>query len=195
MLLAEVALDVANAGFVQRDAVVRLINRLRDHLYLNVPIIAAIEAAPGLSASNIARDIREAGLPDVLVMCERSEYMEGVVKTEKVTFEYTQELRRIMTVGCLCYWDNMIVDTGMTPRKVQKRLHLMMSNLKMIPVNKNQVDGDIRYKITAKIGGTPDDMLVAVMQMLYWRRKFWETPKYLEWQKKIMQLNGQRFML
>jgi hypothetical protein len=169
---------------------------MRKNVMLQCPIVCIIEAAPGLSASTISRDIEEANIPDLVVMSERSGYMEGVVKNDAITYEYYVELKRVMTVGCLTYWDQLITNKR-RPQKTQAKFENMISNLRAVPLQSNQVDGDKRYKITAKIGGTPDDMLIAAMMCLYWRGHFWRDPtgKYANWKNLILSRSNQRFLL
>lgn len=169
---------------------------------LRCPIVCIPEAAPGMSASKIAADIEEANIPGIVVMSERSGYLEGVIKDDKVTFEYYSELEKALRSGCLTYWDGLITtlkDSGKPKRaeKEKRRMAEMMANLRMIPLNPNLEHGDMRYKITAKVGQAPDDLLVALMMCLYWRGVFWrdQTGKYREWKEIILAKTNIRFPL
>lgn len=192
-MLAEVSLHVSTAAYRQRDAVIGLILKMRDKLQLNVPIICAVEAAPGISAATIQRDIQESGIPDCCVLHESSDFMPGVVKTNAVTYEYLVEFKKILESGTLSYWKDMITEDGIEAADVRKTLETQMANLQAVPLNKNQLDGDKRYKITAKIGGSPDDLLVSAMMCQYWGTKFWQRKAYSEYQQKILKQSRLRF--
>lgn len=185
------------AGYKERDSVVGLIRRIRSYnLFKGVPIVAIIEAAPAISASQISRHIEEARLPDVVVMSERRGYVEGVPKNDVITYDLLVELVRVMTPGTLAYW-NQLITIKKNVEKVKASFESMMSNLRAVPLNPNQENGDKRYKITAKIGSSPDDMLVAAMMCLYWRGVFWKdrSGKYSEWKAVIRSRNNISFPL
>lgn len=133
-----------------------IIERLRQHKSLRCPIVCIPEAAPGLSASKIADDIQTAGVPGLVVMSERAGYLEGVVKDNKITFEYYNELEKVLRTGCLTFWDKVVTarkDDGkfMKPEKEKARLAEMAANLKLVPIDKNREHGDMRYTLTAKV--------------------------------------------
>jgi len=154
-------------------------------------------------------DLEQASIPGVVVMSERSGYLEGVTKDDKITFEYYSELEKAMRSGCLTYWDGLLAmdHTEQAVQFEKDRMAVMMTNLRMVPLNKNQEHGDQRYKITAKIGQSQDDLLVALMmvrrpamlirQALYWRGVFWrdQTGKYREWKEVILAKTNVRFPL
>ena len=156
-----------------------IIRRIRNNLELRCPIVCIPEAMTGHSASKIAADIEEANLPGIVVMSERAGYLEGVTKDDKITFEYYSELEKAMRSGCLTFWDRLITTWNdrkqhqRTPLKDKQKLGIMCQNLRMVPLNKNLEHGDMRYKITAKIGQAQDDILIALMMCLYWRGVFW----------------------
>lgn len=200
--MASVNLHRRRASIHERAAIIDLIARMRDNADLRCPIVCIPEAAPGMSGSKIAADIEEARLPGVVVMSERSQYLEGVVKNDLVTFEYYAELEKWLSSDCLTYWDGLLTTMKANgkqrnPVKEKNRLAEMMANFRMIPLNKNLEHGDMRYKFTAKVGQAPDDMLVALMMCIYWRGVFWRdrTGKYSEWRQLILGRTNVRFPL
>lgn len=198
VIAAEIDLRGRGASYRERDAVVGLIRAARQHIYLNVPFVIACEAAPGVSASTIARDLAESGEPNLEFMAERGpQYVEGVVKDMRVTHEYWVELKRVMETGSLYYWQDMI--TYVPPEKrpeVRQSLETMIGNLGMHEVQKPKY-GESRYKLTAKVDGCPDDMLIALMMSLYWRGRFWRdtSGKYRQRQQQIRALSQFHFLL
>lgn len=183
-----------------------LIDKVRQDSRFNCPIIAIVECAPGIEASNIERLIRLANVKDVCVMSEQAGYKEGVPKTAKTTEYMLYELQQCMLPGPggaarLCYWDELItwsiddVPPEKWGRKIRKKMREQMNNLRKVHPSKMREHGDTPFKITAKINGTSDDLLVALQMALYWRTRFWadEKGKYKEIHERINSVIYQSF--
>lgn len=186
------------AADTEANAVLKLIHQIRQDARFNCPIVVMAECAPGIEASNIERMIRLANIPGVCVMAEQAGYKEGVPKTAKSTEYMLYELQQAMLPGPggaarLCYWDEMItwaidnVPPEKWARKIRKKMREQMNNLRKVYPTKMREHGETPFKITAKINGTSDDLLVALQMALYWRTQFWadEAGKYKEFHDRI----------
>jgi hypothetical protein len=185
-MMGSISLQGIRSSDRESDAVISMISKLRDRTQYRCPIVLAVESAPGIAASHIERYLRESQLPNVLNMCERNGYMEGVPKTEAISHEYYYEIDRHLKSEYLVYASD-IITYHKRAEKEKERMKTMMANLRAVPRRSNQEHGEQRYKITAKISGQADDMFVALCMALYWRRKFWtdNSGKYTEFQNRI----------
>lgn len=172
------------AADTEAMAVIQLIETLREDVRFRCPIIVMAECAPGIEASNIERMIRLANLSNVCVMTEAAGGKEGVPKTARSTEFMLYELQREMLPGPggaarLCYWDSLITwEIADVPKerwahKVKRKMREQMNNLRKVYPKKQPEHGDSKFKITAKINGTSDDLLVALQMAVYWRTIFW----------------------
>lgn len=175
--MASISLEGRRSSDRERDAIVTLVQKIRDRSNYQCPIVCAIESAPGIAASHIERYLRESNIRDLFILGERKGYVEGVPKTEAITLEYVYEIQRAMCSSWLGYCSD-IVTYHKKPEKEKERLKVMMHNLRKVPRKQQQEHGDQRFLITAKLSGQADDMLIALCMCLYWRRKFWQDPKY-----------------
>lgn len=198
MLAASVSLNGIRAADTEANAVINLINKLREDQRFQCPIVVMAESAPGIEASQIERMLRLANISGVCVMCELAGYKEGVPKTAKSTELMLFALQRAMLPGPggvakLCWWDELItwsiddVPPEKWPSKIRKKMREQMNNLRKVVPTKTREYGDTPFKITAKINGTPDDLLVALETGIHWRDVFWanERGQYSEVQDMI----------
>ena len=144
MLMASISLEGVRSSDRERDAILTLIQGIRDRTEYQCPIVCAIESAPGIAASHIERYIRESQVKDLFLLSERRGYMEGVPKTEPITQEYVFEIQRHMCSSWLVY-SNDIITYHKEPRKEKDRLKLMMENLRKVPRKQQQEHGDRKY--------------------------------------------------
>ncbi len=188
-------------------AVRELIEKIRQDIRFQCPIVAMIECAPGIEASNIERNIRQAGIHNVCVMSERAGYKEGVPKTEQTTMEMLYDLRRALLPGAgerqgLAYSDKVVTwsVTGQPEatwlQATKDLLKLQMNSLrKVFPKNPPEY-GDVRMKITAKVNGQSDDLLIALMMALYWSGRFWaDKERYGNWHEMINSISRSRTLI
>lgn len=194
-MMGSISLADVRASDTERDTLLGLVRAIRMDKRFNCPIVMIVECAPGTAASHVERLIREAEIPNVCVMSERKGYLEGVPKTERITWEYVVELSRALSSGYLVYSDAIVTyqpnAAAKNPRKtvlkLKKRLKAMMGNLRKVYRKSQEEHGDKRFFITAKINGAPDDMLVACAMAIYWRGVFLRDPegKYAAWHERI----------
>lgn len=172
-----------------------LVNKLRSNAKFNCPVVAIIESAPGIQASHIERYLREAQIPDLFVMSERKGYIEGVPKTDKITEEYVYELQRVLYSDYIAYANDIFV-YDKTVVKEKQKLETMMENLRRVPIRTTTEYGHQKYKITAKVNSAgPDDLLIALCMILYWRTVFWTDPtgKYSQCKGRIQEFSNYSF--
>lgn len=163
-----------------------------------------IECAPGIEASNIERNIRLARIPNVCVMAERAGYKEGVPKTEQITWEMLYEIQRALLPGPggrqgIAYADKIVTSSVVDkpPEKwaeaTKDLMKVQMNSLrKVFPKNPPEY-GDVRMKVTAKVNGQSDDLLIALMMALYWSGKFWaDKERYGNWHDMINSVTQSR---
>jgi hypothetical protein len=144
-MAASISLADVRASDTEKTAILSLIAQIRLDRRFSCPIVMIVECkstflitgAPGTAASHIERLLREAQIPDVCVMSERKGYLEGVPKTEKITWEYVVELSRALQTEYLTYSDFIVTyktkvskDPKKSILKLKKRLKAMMSNLR-----------------------------------------------------------------
>lgn len=169
--------------------------------------MAIIECAPGIEASNIERNIRQAKIRNVCVMAERAGYKEGVPKTEQTTWEMLYDLQKALLPGAggrqgLAYSDRLVTHSVVgRPQSewvdaTKELMKLQMNSLrKVFPKNPPEY-GDVRMKITAKVNGQSDDLLIALMMALYWSGKFWENrERYGNWHDMINSTSRNRIVM
>lgn len=184
-----------------------LITEIRKDVRFQCPIVAIIECAPGIEASNIERNIRQANIANVCVMSERAGYKEGVPKTEQTTWEMLHDLQRALLPGPggrqgLAYADHVVTSSvvGREPEEyliaTKELLKLQMNSLrKVFPKNPPEY-GDVRMKITAKVNGQSDDLLIALQMALYWSGKFWSNKeRYGQWHELIDSVSRSRMLI
>jgi len=135
--MASISLADVRASDTEALSIISLITTIRQDHRFNCPIILAVECAPGNAASYVEREIRQANIPDVCVMSERKGYMEGVPKTEGITYEYVVEISRALSSGFLTYADEIVTykpNSAKEPKKLvlklKQRLKAMMGNLR-----------------------------------------------------------------
>ena len=203
--MASISLVGERSSDAEKDAILGIVRQIRNQAQYQCPMVVMVEAAPGIAASYVERYLREANIPGFFMMKERRGYMEGVPKTEAITVEYVYELTRALRpqgTHALLGYASEVITHKRNPVKEKARLHNMMRNLRKV-FRKTMVEhGDTRFFYTAKIGASPDDMLIALGRQLlslslslsplaamalYWRRQFWvdEHQKYTEARQRI----------
>jgi len=167
--MASISLVGERSSDAEKDAILGIVRQIRNQAHYQCPMVVMVEAAPGIAASYVERYLREANIPDFFMMKERRGYMEGVPKTEAITVEYVYELTRALRpqgTHALLGYASEIITHKRNPVKEKARLHSMMRNLRKV-FRKTMVEhGDTRFFYTAKIGASPDDMLIALGRQL-----------------------------
>lgn len=197
--MASISLKGERAADREKEAVLNIISMIRNNIYFSAcPIIAIIESAPGIAASHIESYLRP--IPNVCVMTERGDVAEGVVKSEPITAVYKEMLAQHLTDETLFVYENAIAYEGNYPVSIRDR-HLsqeeilatmreklvsQMRNYHYHPTKMVGETGQQKYKLTGKVGSEGDDLLIALMMGLYWKKIFWnKREKYHSWHKVI----------
>jgi len=182
VLIAGINLKQVQAGEVEYHAIHYLIDRLRADVRFRCPIVVIVEAVACLTASNVARYLRTARLPDVYVMHERSpvngQWREGVPKDDAITQQLAYSLTRVMSVGYLALGEEIITykDGKESVQKELDKLRNMMNNFRRVWKEKTKPEQIQTYKITAKTLSSGDDTLIALCEAVFWREQFWLDP-------------------
>jgi hypothetical protein len=149
-----------------------------------VPIIAIIEAAPGIAASNISKHMDDfAALHHMPLnyMYECDEHGIGVLKTKQINVEYRYCLEFVLKNNSLAHDTELVtLHPSNPPQKELDRLGEMMRSYHW---------DEQKHIITSKMDGSPDDILSALNQLLYWGNVFWTTPKYDQLRKHVILLS------
>lgn len=119
--------------------------------------------------------------PKTLTMCERAGGGEGVPKTELITKEYAGQIEGLLVNKELRYASTCITNSEElvhgTLDDQKQRLLDQMGALRYEPIHKMKDYEPQKYKLTAKVGSTSDDILVALMMCLYWKHEFWRSDR------------------
>lgn len=188
MLAASISLNGIRAADTEANAVLGLVRQIREDQRFQCPIVVMAECAPGIEASQIEKMLRMAQVPGVCVMNEQAGYKEGVPKTAKSTELMLYALQRALLPGPggaarLCWWDELITWTiADVPKEkwgdeIREKMREQMNNLRRVYPTKIREYGETPFKITAKINGIPDDLLVALETGLHWRDVFWSNER------------------
>lgn len=174
LLVAGVPLSRSSGWEVEKSTSEAALKFVNDTPLLHkVPIIAIIEAAPGIAASNISKhmdDYASIHQMPLNYMCECEDAGVGVLKTKQINVEYRYCLEFVLKNRSLAR--NATVATlhpTNTGEKEVERLGEMMRSYHY---------DDKKHMITSKMDNSPDDILSALNQLLYFGLIFWTTAKY-----------------
>jgi hypothetical protein len=158
---------------------------IRDSPLLHgVPILAIIEAAPGIAASHISKHMDDFAAEHRLplnYMYECEDYGVGVLKTAQRNIEYRFCLEFVLKNHSLAHDTSLAtLHPTNTPAQEIGRLGEMMRSYHW---------DEKKRIITSKMDNAPDDILSALTQLLYWGNVFWTTPRYEKIRKEIVLLS------
>lgn len=187
MLVAGISLKHKGSSDAQYHALQYLISQIRNDNRYRCPIVMIIESVACQTASDIARLVATAGLPNVFVMHERSQvngqWREGVPKDQYITQDMANDLTRVLSIDYLVLAEDIITykfNAAKGPDNyeshVQKeldKLKLMMHNFRRVRPEGIEIQTESRFKITAKTASNQDDILIALAMCIRWRKHFW----------------------
>jgi hypothetical protein len=142
------------------------------------------EAAPGIAAAHISSYVQ--GQPNLVFMYERAGGGEGVPKNNETTSIMKGEFEELLEQNLVRFAQNVITHENSFESEREK-LFKQIENLRYEALKLVNDHDDQRFKLTAKMGGASDDLLVALMQIFYWKRRFWrsQATRYLPIKERI----------
>jgi hypothetical protein len=149
-----------------------------------LPIIAIVEAAPGIAASHISKDMDDYALKHKMrlnYMFECPDGSLGVLKNKIINVQYRYCLEFVLKNNSLAYATNVAtLHPTNTPMREIERLGEMILGYHY---------DDKLEMITSKVDRNPDDILSAVNQLLFNGNIFWASPKYKKIREQIILLS------
>ncbi len=152
--------------------------------------VVICEGAPGNAAAAIANGLR--AVPDHTFMHEVAGDRVGVPINERLMHKMAYTLQGALAVGGLAVCDELLVvrsamggDAGAGAATATAggdgglfgALCTQMRNLGWKLVQKRRLDGDDKYRLTAKTSSDSADLIMALMHGLYWQRVFVISPR------------------
>lgn len=132
----------------------------------------------GIAASHIATYFDDE--PNVTVMFECAGGREGVPKNDVTTSLMKTEFELLLNQNRVRFSSDLIThstdpDKPTSATIEREKLFRQLANLRYDPIpKKNDTDAQ-KYRVTAKTGSQPDDLLISVMQCPFWSRRFWTS--------------------
>jgi len=188
-MLAGVTMHRDNAVQLERKVCRDTLSLIHnDPLLGGLPVVCVTEGAPGYEASYIVKHItkyaQEVNMT-IHFLREMPNNDVGVLKNKYSTDLYRYCLETALENKILCYRDKLAtVSPDATPKQELDRLGEMIRSYHRDPKT---------GKVTSKVEGTPDDILAAVNQLLFWANVFWKSPKYIQMRNSIIRRSGTDF--
>lgn len=189
MLLAGITLFRANAPSIERDACERTLHIIRSEPMLQgVPVVVITEAAPGVQASyivgHLASYARDYGIT-IHWMRELANNDIGVLKTGLSDDSYRFALLFALENRVLAFWNRIAtVHPQNTSAQELDRLCDMIRGIHF---------DSVKQKISLKVEGRANDILAALIQLLYWANRFWKDHRYALQRHEIVEKANLRF--
>lgn len=197
IMVAGVNLKQYRSSDEQYNAVKYLISQLRtDTRFRSVPIVMMVESVACQTASEVGRYIRDARIPNVFMMMERSQvnghWREGCPKDKEITQGFAFSITRVTSTGYLALAKKIFTYNKNPEKSADKELEKLRDQMNMFrrvrPKKTATVQADTPYKITAKTdSGCQDDLVIALCMCVYWREQYWIDggQKYVEQHRLI----------
>lgn len=169
----------------ERASVLALIERMRAvPLLRECPIVMMVEALPGIAAAHIYTYVQDQ--PNLVYMHERVGNAEGVPKNNDSTNDMKDEFETLMQQNNIRF-ANDVITYDIPFEKERDKLFTQIENMRYEALPRANDHDEQKFKVTAKIGGRSDDLLVALMMVPYWKRRFWrsKSPRYEEAKRRI----------
>lgn len=176
--LASISLRGAKSDLREREALLSVLHKVRlKPMLRDCQVIMIIECCMGIAASHISRYVE--GEPNVTVMFEGAGGKEGVPKSNESTEIMKSEFEALLEQNLFRFAPDLVTYGDTSSQRERDRFFAQLANLRYEALKRANPYDDQRYKITAKSGSTPDDLLVSVMMCPYWKRRFWSSPNPL----------------
>ena len=178
----------ARAWTHQRELLINHLRRLRNHPTLSkLPIVLAVESNLGFEAAHNARYVMEAGIKNVDIAHERQlnnksniaprtvdEFARntvGIRTTNTSKERMYMLLREALEDNTLRVWEEAQPEEGTLDEQVAKLVR-QMHNYSAVHSDPKQIFGAARRIFTGKAMGEQDDLVIAVMIAILYRRLF-----------------------
>jgi hypothetical protein len=172
----------------QRQMLIEHVSRLRNHTHLQkIPIVLVVESNLGFEAAHNARYIMEAGIDNVEIAHEQKLNNKAYVApstlndyaTNSVGIRTTNlskermyiQMREILEDDTLRVWEHAQPREGTCKEQVGKLVR-QMHNYSAVHSDPKLVFAPVRRVFTGKAMGEQDDLLIALMIAMLYRRLF-----------------------
>lgn len=191
VLLQIVGLDAASAPSWrdQRQMLLTHVKGLREHSSLRkLPVVLIVESNLGFEAAHNSRYVIESGIENVEIAHEQSLTKPGASNagprtlheyaTNSVGIRTTNQskermyihLREALEDNTLCVWENAQSSTGIDGQV--KKLIRQMHNYSAVHSDPKALFGTARRIFTGKAMGEQDDLVIALMIAMLYRRLY-----------------------
>ena len=146
--------------------------------FISVPMVMVIENAPQLLGSMLTQYC--VGMPDVITMAEYGNRQYGVPKTNDNTRAMQWMMEELLATNRIYYSVELMTCTGSSPEAMTKQLETQLDNFRWRKKERVSEFGRASWRLDGKIGGSNDDLAVAVLMAPYWHRTFYisDNPSY-----------------